>query len=359
MEKITLRAVFFRHHVIVGAVLAAAVLGTSNSSSAAEDRPADCELTVRGKTYIKGVCQFRPTGGGGFRISGNDYFANVSITAPGVAEASWNESPQSTHAHSNLGTLNRKGACWVGANATICARELSPEKAKAVAAAPAQPVAQSNAAGGASCPRGETPLPLTGLCPGAAQAAFLAKPKTPTYRDKACRWVVNETAMHGGEVLLYLAQRCGNQTATLALSGNPKAPRLVSRTEAFGEDVKMQGFPVDPRDDMRTIIQVARAAIKDPAKAKLCSAELQKDGQRIIVDMPLRQARKFIPDGPTGGLCGDFGFNDDGSHWRVFGGMAWYFQLGQDLWQSIDTDNVILLRRDPAGGDMNGWRVKY
>ena len=130
-----MQVAFVRCRVILGAaVLAAALFGTSNPSRAAEDRPADCELTVRGKTYIKGVCQFRPTGGGGFQISGNDYFAYVSITAPGVAEASWNESPQSTHAHSNLGTLKRKGACWVGANATICARELSPGKAKAVTA---------------------------------------------------------------------------------------------------------------------------------------------------------------------------------------------------------------------------------
>ena len=48
---------------------------------------------------------------------------------------SWNENPQSTHAHANLGVVTRKGACWVGANATICARDLSPAKAKAVAAA--------------------------------------------------------------------------------------------------------------------------------------------------------------------------------------------------------------------------------
>jgi hypothetical protein len=110
---------------------------------------------------------------------------------------------------------------------------------------------------------------------------------------------------------------------------------------------------------MRTINQVARAAIQEPDKARLCAAKEQKDGRQIVVEMPQRDARRYIPDGPTGGLCGKFGANDDNSHWRVFGGMAWHFQLGQDAWQSIDTENVVLLRRDPSGGGLKGWAVKY
>ena len=102
---------------------------------ASDERPVDCELTVSGKTYIKGVCQFRPTMGGGFQIQGGDYFADVSIVGPGVGEASWNENPLSTHAQSPLGAVERKGACWVGAKATICARDLPPERMRAIAAA--------------------------------------------------------------------------------------------------------------------------------------------------------------------------------------------------------------------------------
>jgi hypothetical protein len=232
-------------------------------------------------------------------------------------------------------------------------------KAGTAAGTPAAAPSVATPAGNSACPRGETPLRVTGLCPSAAQEGFLSKPKTPAYREKGCRWVVNETAMPGNEALLYLAQRCGNETASLALSGNAKAPMLIARTKTFGEDVKMSGYPVDPNDSKRTINQIARAAIQEPNKARLCAATEQKDGQRIVVAMPPGEARKFIPDGPTGGLCGAFGQNDDASHWRVFGGMAWYFQLGQDMWQSIDTDNVAVLRRYPSGGGMNGWRLKY
>jgi hypothetical protein len=121
-------------NAIVALTIGTAIFGHPQSLHA-EGRPVDCELTVRGKTYIKGVCQFSATGGGGFQISGGDYFAYVNVTGPGVAEASWNASPNWTHAQANLGVVRRKGACWVGANATICARDLSPEKARAAAAA--------------------------------------------------------------------------------------------------------------------------------------------------------------------------------------------------------------------------------
>ncbi|MGD9922200.1 MAG: hypothetical protein AB7V13_12240 [Pseudorhodoplanes sp.] len=130
-----MKVAFQKRRVIAALAIAAAMLGHANTPFAAESRPVDCELTVRGTTYIRGICQFRPTGGGGFQISGDDYFAYVNVTGRGVAEASWNEHPESTHAQAPLGVVTRKGACWTGANATICARDLSPEKARAVTAA--------------------------------------------------------------------------------------------------------------------------------------------------------------------------------------------------------------------------------
>ncbi|MBW6398615.1 hypothetical protein KPL78_12190 [Roseomonas sp. HJA6] len=101
----------------------------------ADSRPADCELTVGGRTYIKGVCQFTPESDGSFQISGGDYFAYVNVTSPGVAEASWNENPASTHAHTRLGPVTRSGACWVGTGTRICARALSQAAERAAVAA--------------------------------------------------------------------------------------------------------------------------------------------------------------------------------------------------------------------------------
>lgn len=97
-------------------------------------RPASCELTVDGRSRIKGPCQYRPTGGGGFQISAGDYFAYLSIVGPSLAEASWNGSPRSSHAHVPLGQLKRSGACWSNQRARICARDL-PQKQRQAARA--------------------------------------------------------------------------------------------------------------------------------------------------------------------------------------------------------------------------------
>ena len=89
---------------------------------------------MKGRTYIKGVCQFNSSADGSFQISGKDYFAYVNLVSPGVAEASWNADPASTHAHTPLGEVRQSGGCWAGKAVKICARALSPEAAKAAMA---------------------------------------------------------------------------------------------------------------------------------------------------------------------------------------------------------------------------------
>lgn len=123
------------------ALVATVLLASSAASARADSRPADCELTVRGRTYIRGTCQFSPLPGGSFQISGNDYFAYVNLTAPGTAEASWNANPASTHAQTPLGQVTRDGACWAGPSVRICARALAP--AAQAAATAAQPDGQA------------------------------------------------------------------------------------------------------------------------------------------------------------------------------------------------------------------------
>lgn len=116
-------------------IMAVATLVFGATPALADSRPVDCELTVRGRAYIKGVCQFTPMSDGSFQISGDDYFAYVNVVAPGVAEASWNRDPASTHAQVPLGRVTRSGACWSGAEARICARALSPAAERAAVAA--------------------------------------------------------------------------------------------------------------------------------------------------------------------------------------------------------------------------------
>lgn len=116
------------------AIVAAIAVACMTAPANADSRPVDCELTVQGRTYIKGVCQFSATTDGSFQIVGKDYFAYVNIVSPGIADASCNADPASTHAQAPLGQVRQGGGCWVGEAVKICARALTPAAEKAAIA---------------------------------------------------------------------------------------------------------------------------------------------------------------------------------------------------------------------------------
>src|SRR5438552_13208150 len=97
-------------------LLAVALAAPSLSNSAsASTRPVDCTLTVEGKTYISGVCEFVVSdGAGSFSIYGDKYWASVEVEGS-KGDAHWNEAPYATHAHTPLGEVRRIGGCWEGA----------------------------------------------------------------------------------------------------------------------------------------------------------------------------------------------------------------------------------------------------
>jgi hypothetical protein len=85
-----------------------------------------CLLEVRGKRYIDGQCEFTVTTlpnepARSFQILKGNYFAQVNVETPGKANGYWNEDPRATHAHSNLGVLTQRGACWTNDAAKVCA----------------------------------------------------------------------------------------------------------------------------------------------------------------------------------------------------------------------------------------------
>lgn len=93
----------------------------------AAERQASCKFTVEGKTVINGRCSFESDPDGSFRMWDKKHTVYLNVDG-NTAEATWNKIPGSFHADSPVGTLNRKGACWVNARAEICARNLRAHK---------------------------------------------------------------------------------------------------------------------------------------------------------------------------------------------------------------------------------------
>jgi hypothetical protein len=87
----------------------------------------ECLLEVDNWSYMDGRCNIVMGRGGSFSIGIGDrrrsrYFAYVDVDADeGVARGYWNGEEGASHAHYDLGTLVRQGACWVNARAKVCA----------------------------------------------------------------------------------------------------------------------------------------------------------------------------------------------------------------------------------------------
>jgi hypothetical protein len=109
-----------------------ALCGLMGSAAVAADRWARCTLAVKGKTFINGRCNVEDMGEGSFAVGvlrddqaiprKGFYFAYVDVNGD-TAEAKWNEDRSEMHANAPLGTLTRKGACWVNDIAKICVRQ--------------------------------------------------------------------------------------------------------------------------------------------------------------------------------------------------------------------------------------------
>lgn len=85
-----------------------------------------CMLQVKQKKYLDGPCEIKNTDAqGSFSIGVGEtqrskYFAYVNMESDG-AHGYWNETPDSNHAHTELGILERHGPCWENNTARVCA----------------------------------------------------------------------------------------------------------------------------------------------------------------------------------------------------------------------------------------------
>ena len=95
-------------------------------SEASQSFRGKCLLEVNHKKYINGQCSVSVEDDGGFSIGASEnkpltYFAIVSVTEKNIGEGFWNEEKGANHAHTSLGNLARKGACWQNDVAKVCA----------------------------------------------------------------------------------------------------------------------------------------------------------------------------------------------------------------------------------------------
>jgi hypothetical protein len=242
------------------------------------------------------------------------------------------------------------------AQVTTTSNPQAENAAPASKTAEATPNAQAENATPASttaeaCPNNGPRLPLSGVCQSGGESSLkLSEGPRPEPR-KGCEWVLNEAAMPN-EVLLYLASKCQDKTATLEFSGGARAAEVSIVSSSMAGDLAegkrimiARVYSADGANPQASVLGRVRDGIEDEAqRAKCVVGPAKRDdwpGDAIVVDDPTanRPAGQLVTS-----LCGPYGYSTDSSaFWRVLGNFAWYFDMGQSFWE-VDPGSFTIVK---------------
>ena len=110
---------------VLPVICASVFLAAMPSSGRSEE--GRCLIAVDGRTFLNSRCNIEIRPGGSFTVGAGDksrskYLAQVDVDgSAGSGNGYWNGVEAEGHAHEALGVLKKKGACWLGARAKICA----------------------------------------------------------------------------------------------------------------------------------------------------------------------------------------------------------------------------------------------
>jgi hypothetical protein len=206
-----------------------------------------------------------------------------------------------------------------------------------------------------TCPDDGPRLPLTNICAGRAHNYMNWADQEAPHLPDDCDWATNETALPGGEILIYQALRCNGVTAKLEFAGGAHfAELLMVRSALSGEE--MDGHKIatiaaiHDGDPVDRILQIAKdnAAEQgiDPTNCMVHSTDDPFGYLVVDISKAEREALSTAPDdmGPAF-ECGSFGAGDVTSMWRIFGGQLWFFDFGQDMYE-FDPRSFTVLAKD-------------
>ncbi len=211
------------------------------------------------------------------------------------------------------------------------------------------------------CPNNDRKLPESGLCMGEARKLLDSHTDPHPAADNGCSWEVNETAMPGGEFLLYNAYRCKDTTAKLAFQGGAKFATLaVSESAFFGNAAKGTELvtigSINNNSVIESVLNYVRSQMAPNEKNNQCSVQ---SGQAYNLPansyvVNIEKSLSSTADTPEmDAYCGNWGyFSDSYSLWRVFGGFTWFFDFGQDV-SEFDPASFSLITQNGHGQ----WQV--
>lgn len=211
----------------------------------------------------------------------------------------------------------------------------------------------------APCPDDGPRLAVTGICAGRAVNYVDPAIGLATETPDGCTWSFTETPLpNGEEAIVYRVLTCKGVTTAFEFGAGAHSAALTYTASAlFGGQVvgdepiePVRIFLVDPADPQKVIRDlVENAPEAERAKCSVQAANVAGwPSDALVIQFSQADRAKLPTDEPVS-MCGPYG-RDEGAaaFWRIFGGYAWFFTLGQDT-PDFDPGSFMLFRKGADG----------
>lgn len=180
---------------------------------------------------------------------------------------------------------------------------------------------------------------------------------------EGCQWEMNETLLPGDEALLYQALACKGKKTELEFRGGAKTSVLGVRKSSFFENVPEDYEPVrivtlfEVTDPQARILDFAREGIENAEESAACETrprggDAPADAYVVDANAAYKAKHKLVEGSDPGegySICGPYGFTSDSKRfWRITGGYAFFFDLGQDV-ADFNPNSLTVIRKGADG----------
>lgn len=206
------------------------------------------------------------------------------------------------------------------------------------------------------CPDDGPRFAVTGLCTGRISNYLDPAIGLISEMPDGCDWTYTEMPFPtNDEALIYRSLTCKGVTTTLEFHGGARSVELGYKTSALFEvpadAIDPVRFfvadPADPQKAIRDLFEGIPADERPKCEIRRINLEGWPADALAIAYSDAERAR--LPTDEPIAMCGEFGRDEDSaSYWRVFGGYAWFFSMGQDA-QDFDPGSFMIFRKDAAG----------
>lgn len=243
----------------------------------------------------------------------------------------------------------RLGAAALLLAAAACSPQAAPVATPAPEALSARPEA-------APCPDDGPRLAITQLCSGRVVNYVDPAIGLATETPADCTWNFTETATPDpDEAIVFRALECKGVMTALEFHGGAHSAALGYTKSALFGDTALTVEPVrlflsdaaDPQKVIRDLLE----GVPTTERTKCDVRPVGIDGwpsDALALQYDAAERKKLPADEPAT-MCGEFGRDEDtASFWRITGGYAMFFALGQET-PDIDAGSFMVFRKGSDG----------